>query len=45
MRNRRIEIVSLAFLIGLSGCGYHVSGHGDLMPKTMKERVRRAACQ
>jgi hypothetical protein len=24
------------FAIALCGCGYHVSGHGDLMPKTVK---------
>jgi hypothetical protein len=29
--------LSVAFaLAALSGCGYHVSGHGDLMPKTVK---------
>jgi outer membrane lipopolysaccharide assembly protein LptE/RlpB len=26
----------LAMLATLTGCGYHVSGHGDLMPKTIK---------
>jgi len=26
----------LAFCLALTGCGYHVSGHGDLMPKTVK---------
>jgi hypothetical protein len=36
MRNRRIAIVSAFLLIALTGCGYHVSGHGDLMPKTIK---------
>jgi hypothetical protein len=30
------RIVPIAFaLAALSGCGYHVSGHGDLMPKTV----------
>jgi hypothetical protein len=23
-------------LIALTGCGYHVSGHGDMLPKTIK---------
>ncbi len=38
MRNRCIAIASLRdpSLLRFSGCGYHVSGHGDLMPKTMK---------
>ena len=26
----------LAVVATLTGCGYHVSGHGDLMPKTIK---------
>jgi Lipopolysaccharide-assembly len=26
----------LVLLSTLTGCGYHVSGHGDLMPKTIK---------
>jgi outer membrane lipopolysaccharide assembly protein LptE/RlpB len=31
------RLASLAFAVAaLSGCGYHVSGHGDLMPKTVK---------
>jgi hypothetical protein len=25
-----------AFALTLSSCGYHVAGHGDLMPKTIK---------
>ncbi len=37
MRTRSIVIASLAaLLLAVSGCGYHVSGHGDLMPKTIK---------
>ena len=32
----RTRITLLAFAAALSGCGYHVSGHGDLMPKTVK---------
>jgi len=24
------------FLASLTGCGYHISGHGDLMPKTIE---------
>jgi hypothetical protein len=26
----------VALAVTLTGCGYHVSGHGDLMPKTVK---------
>jgi hypothetical protein len=29
-------MLSPVLLVILNGCGYHVSGHGDLMPKTMK---------
>ncbi len=33
----KLRYVALAFAsAALSGCGYHVSGHGDLMPKTVK---------
>ncbi len=33
----RFVLRPLAFaLAALTGCGYHVSGHGDLMPKTIK---------
>jgi hypothetical protein len=32
-----VEMASLVLILGsLAGCGYHVSGHGDLMPKTIK---------
>ena len=32
-----VEIASLVLLLtSLARCGYHVSGHGDLMPKTIK---------
>ena len=32
----RGDIVPLAILLAaLSGCGYHVSGHGDMLPKTI----------
>lgn len=31
----KLTALSLA-IAALSGCGYHVSGHGDLMPKTVK---------
>jgi outer membrane lipopolysaccharide assembly protein LptE/RlpB len=34
MRDPRFTLV-LA-LLALGGCGYHVSGHGDLMPKSVK---------
>jgi len=30
----RLSLLTVA--IGLSGCGYHVSGHGDLMPSNVK---------
>jgi outer membrane lipopolysaccharide assembly protein LptE/RlpB len=30
------SLLILAVLATLTGCGYHVSGHGDLMPKTIK---------
>jgi hypothetical protein len=31
------EIASLVLLLTtLTGCGYHVSGHGDMLPKTIK---------
>ena len=33
--NARLAPLALAIL-ALSGCGYHVSGHGDLMPKTVR---------
>jgi hypothetical protein len=37
MKIRHFEIASpVLLLIALSGCGYHVSGRGDLMPKTIK---------
>ncbi len=29
-------MASLVLLVSLTGCGYHVSGHGDLMPKGIK---------
>lgn len=28
------SLFPLVIAAGLSGCGYHVSGHGDLLPKT-----------
>jgi hypothetical protein len=32
-----VEIVSFVILLtSLTGCGYHVSGRGDLLPKTIK---------
>src|ERR1035437_10666434 len=31
-----VEIASLVLLAALTGCGYHVSGHGDMLPKTVK---------
>jgi hypothetical protein len=32
-----VKKVSLLILLAaLTGCGYHVSGHGDMMPKTIK---------
>src|SRR5450759_3563080 len=32
-----VELSSLLFLLtSLTGCGYHVSGHGDMLPKTVK---------
>ncbi len=31
----RLAPLALALAV-LSGCGYHISGHGDLMPKTVK---------
>jgi hypothetical protein len=30
----RIALVAVA--LGLAGCGYHVTGHGDLIPKSVK---------
>lgn len=27
--------IPVLLLVGLSGCGYHVAGHADLMPKTI----------
>src|SRR5450759_4457392 len=30
-----VEIASLVILL-TTGCGYHVSGHGDMLPKTVK---------
>ena len=39
LRTLRLCEKSCLFLVLLStltGCGYHVSGHGDLMPKTIK---------
>ena len=33
--NTRLAPLAL-ILAALAGCGYHVSGHGDLMPKTVK---------
>lgn len=33
---KRSALLLLALLCGASGCGYHVSGHADLMPKTIK---------
>lgn len=33
--NTRFGALALAVL-ALAGCGYHVSGHGDLMPKSVK---------
>src|SRR4029077_18815950 len=32
----RFTPLALVFAAALSGCGYHVSGHGDLMPKNVK---------
>jgi outer membrane lipopolysaccharide assembly protein LptE/RlpB len=33
----RARVATLALAVAaLCGCGYHVSGHGDLMPKTVK---------
>jgi outer membrane lipopolysaccharide assembly protein LptE/RlpB len=33
----RTTIASLVILLAsLTGCGYHVSGHGDLLPKTIR---------
>ena len=34
MMRRLAPVIALVIL--LSGCGYHVAGRGDLMPKTMK---------
>src|SRR5450759_4997648 len=32
-----VELSSLLFLLAaLTGCGYHVSGHGDMLPKTVQ---------
>jgi hypothetical protein len=33
--NTRLAPLAL-ILAAVTGCGYHVSGHGDLMPKTVK---------
>jgi outer membrane lipopolysaccharide assembly protein LptE/RlpB len=33
---RRFRLPTLVLLTCLTGCGYHVSGHGDLLPKTMQ---------
>ena len=31
-----MRLVVAALVAGLAGCGYHVSGHADLMPATIK---------
>jgi outer membrane lipopolysaccharide assembly protein LptE/RlpB len=31
-----VKSVLLVLAMGLAGCGYHVAGHADLMPKTVK---------
>ncbi len=31
-----MKIIFLAATLALAGCGYHVSGHADLMPKTIQ---------
>ncbi|HXB66976.1 MAG TPA: LPS assembly lipoprotein LptE [Candidatus Acidoferrales bacterium] len=35
LASTRLAALALALALG-AGCGYHVSGHGDLMPKTVK---------
>ena len=32
----RLAPLALALGLLLPGCGYHISGHGDMMPKTLK---------
>lgn len=31
-----MRFLALAAALGLASCGYHVAGHGDLMPKTIQ---------
>jgi len=31
----RVEALLVVLLTSLTGCGYHVSGHGDMLPKTI----------
>jgi len=35
-RGRRFRLAIATLVLGLTGCGYHVSGHADLLPKTIK---------
>ena len=30
------QILTAALCVGLTGCGYHVAGHADMIPKTVK---------
>ena len=36
MKNTVLALAALAVTLAVNGCGYHVSGHADLLPATIK---------